>query len=202
VGNRTITLLFAKLYGDQMIEIKKYTEAQLPNSIPELAVSYVCRVNRNLFTNHNHVNGESYTHHEALRDAKLVAWLCIMEKYKIDSCKYQDAEDKFGGGDDANKRLNYLERKLKLIKTVQNNRIRFTIDPIAEYLAGLYLIDAHSKDENKWKDFREEAKDKLKANSSEAQTIRSFLNAVYDCCNEKYSGVSDYTKNEIKKLAE
>ncbi|WP_293322015.1 hypothetical protein [Microcoleus sp. PH2017_12_PCY_D_A] len=88
----------------------------------------------------------------------------------------------------AEQRLNYLEEKLHLIQTnlPSQENIRFVLDPVAEYLAGLHLVDIYGEDESKWRDFLIDADFQ---NSPEA--IKGFMLAVRDCYLAKIPGAKD-----------
>ncbi|MGH8547101.1 MAG: hypothetical protein ACRERU_00560 [Methylococcales bacterium] len=52
-----------------------------------------------------------------------------------------------------------LEKRLQLIQTVGpgKDRIRFTLDPLAEYLAGLYLLEKYHSNSESWRGFLAQA---------------------------------------------
>ena len=62
--------------------------------------------------------------------------------------------------------------------------IRFSLDPLAEYLAALYLVEWCGKIEDMWKEFFENAEKQ----SGAPEAIRGFLLAVRDCCDVKGNG--------------
>ncbi|MEM9543351.1 MAG: PBS lyase, partial [Cyanobacteria bacterium P01_E01_bin.42] len=96
-------------------------------------------------------------------------------------------------GDRASERLNYLEHRLHLIKTigVREEEIVFSLDPLAEYLAAQYLIEQNGIDKGLWnRFFREEP---VRKNSNK---IQDFLWALYDCC----KGDDKLEELVIKKL--
>src|SRR5262249_4614518 len=59
--------------------------------------------------------------------------------------------------------------------------IRFSLDPLAEYLAALYLVEKHGKSDEWWEGFF----DKAEQQSGAPYTIKGFLLVVRDCCAEK-----------------
>jgi HEAT repeat protein len=79
--------------------------------------------------------------------------------------------------------------------------IRFTIDPLAEYQAGLCLVEDYKDDAQKWHNFLAEAKSKPGCRDD----IKGFLLAVRDCCLTKGSKgskkVPDFVAEELGKLA-
>jgi hypothetical protein len=84
------------------------------------------------------------------------------------------------GEDKPEQRLSYLEKRLHLIQTVgaAENNIRFTLDPLAESLAALHLVDTLGADEPGWKDFFERNKVRLMKRGIGC----AFLVALRDCC--------------------
>jgi hypothetical protein len=83
------------------------------------------------------------------------------------------------GGDNAEARLKYLEQRLYLIQTIgaAQDQIRFALDPLAEYLAALHLIERFSKNERLWQQFRE----KIIIIPGAPDSIKGFLLALRDC---------------------
>ncbi|WP_156823735.1 hypothetical protein [Oscillatoria acuminata] len=100
-------------------------------------------------------------------------------------------------GPDADQRLRYLESKLRLLQTVgvAKENLRFALDPVAEYLAGLYLVDLYKTDSQQWQDFFKTAD----AQSGAPDAIKGFLLAVRDCYLAKIPGAkdSDFVPKEI-----
>jgi hypothetical protein len=58
-------------------------------------------------------------------------------------------------GDNVEARLQYLEDRLRLIQTIDpaQDQIRFALDPLAEYLAGLQLLEHYGKNQGQWRKF-------------------------------------------------
>ena len=80
----------------------------------------------------------------------------------------------------------YLEDRLRLIQTVGagRNQIRFALDPLAEYLAGLYVMEAYGDNVDAWKQFFAHAE----ALPGAPEAIRGFFLAVRDCCRAEGAG--------------
>ena len=74
-------------------------------------------------------------------DTKVIAWECLKKTYRPVAAKLNDVLQALGS-EDAKIRLELLELSLHLIRTQEQeqDRIRFTLDPLAEYLAGLHLL--------------------------------------------------------------
>jgi hypothetical protein len=76
--------------------------------------------------------------------------------------------------------------------------LRFTLDPLAEYLAGLQVTDSFGKHSSKWENFLGKAE---KFPGAPA-TIKEFLSAVRDCClvRGQQAGVPACVVDELSKL--
>jgi HEAT repeat protein len=180
-GDRNITVLLAKLYADQIIAKKEgTTDGNLPDNIAELMLHYLNQLNRS-------VTGDKFSDFTVHKDAKIIAWECLKLTYRPAAANRQNAIDALGE-QNAESRLKYLEDKLKIIQTkgVAHDQIHFALDPVAEYLAALHLLDINGKDESKWQEFLQVADSQ---NSPEA--IKGFLLAVKDCYLDKIPGAKD-----------
>jgi hypothetical protein len=74
----------------------------------------------------------------------------------------------------------YLERKLKIVQVMGTDRAsqRLTLEPLAEYLAALHLIEEFRNDENAWNNFLGRAD----CAPGAPEAIKGFLFASRDCC--------------------
>jgi len=139
VGTRDITVLLAKLYAELMIAAKEgNTNESLPETIPDLMLSYVNEVNRGI---ESHKQDDRLVH----RVAKIMAWECLKRTYRPTPAPRQNVLAALTGEQDAEVMLTYLENRLRLIQTwgAGRNEICFTLDPLAEYLAGLHVLDQY-----------------------------------------------------------
>ena len=177
---RDVTVLFAKLYAAQMIAIAEGLVAgDLPNTVPDLMLSYINEVNRE--------KDGKLDDDLVQRDLKAIAWECLKHTFKPETAEREQVINCLaaleGEGDaakeSAKKRLKYLEERLALIRIVPpaKAKIRFALDPLAEYLAGLHLVELCGENEQKWRSFLDEAR-----NKSSTLEIRGLLLAVRDCC--------------------
>jgi len=204
VGDRDITVLLAKLYADQLVAAKEGSEAEnLPDNIPDLMLCYLNRLNDSVKEENK---PDNYTVHAAV---KAIAWQCLKREYKPQSANYEDVlnaiasphEDDDDKKDKAKVRLKYLENRLRLIRTKEPGyKVLFDLDPLAEYLAGLYLVDCYGENEKKWREFLAEADSKPGA----AEAIKGFLLAVWDCYLAKVpeAKVTDFVPEELGKRAD
>jgi HEAT repeat protein len=180
-GDRNITVLLAKLYADQIIAKKEgTTDGNLPNNIADLMLHYLNQLNRSVTENKL---SDGTVH----KDAKIIAWECLKPTYRPAAANRQNAIDALGG-ENAESRLKYLEDKLRIIQTkgVAHDQIHFGLDPVAEYLAALHLLDINGPNESKWQDFLQVADSQ---NLPEA--IKGFMLAVKDCYLDKIPGAKD-----------
>jgi HEAT repeat protein len=198
VGDRHITALLAKLYAEQLIDAKiepipSLPLQLLPENIPNLMLSYLNYLNRQVTEGKL---DDRIVHH----DTKIVAWECLKQIYRPSATKREDAITALGG-DNAETRLKYLEERLRIIQTISpaKDQIRFSLDPLAEYLAGLHLLDIYGQDEQLWQQFLQAAPTMPDA----PESIKGFLLAVRDCClaKGKAAKVPDFVAEELGKLA-
>jgi len=90
---------------------------------------------------------------------------------------------------------------LRLVQTVgpAEDQIQFTLDPLSEYLAGLYVVGEKGSSEEDWRCFLDESDEKPNA----PEAIQGFLLAVRDCCLHQEYGkhVPDFVLDELEKRA-
>jgi HEAT repeat protein len=180
-GDRNITVLLAKLYADQIIAKKEgTTDGNLPDNIAELMLHYLNQLNRSLTEN-------KLSNSTVHKDAKIIAWECLKPTYRPAAANRQNAIDALGE-ENAESRLKYLEDQLRIIQTkgVAHDQIHFALDPVAEYLAALHLLDINGKDESKWQEFL-----KLADSQNSPEAIQGFMLAVKDCYLDKIPGAKD-----------
>ncbi|WP_082209912.1 HEAT repeat domain-containing protein [Fischerella sp. PCC 9605] len=193
VGARNITVLLAKLYAEQLIAAKEGTsDGQIPENIPDLMLFYVNELNRS-------VTGDRYDNRTVHQDAQAIAWECIQTNFRPAAAKKDDALTTLNI-DDSPTHLKYLEERLRLIQTIgaAQDQIRFALDPLAEYLAGLHLLKLYGDDEQLWQQFFQAAVSKPGA----PDLIKGFLLALRDCCiaKGKDANVPDFVVEELDKL--
>ncbi|HAJ61412.1 MAG TPA: PBS lyase [Cyanobacteria bacterium UBA8543] len=214
VGARNITVLLAKLYAEQLIVAKDSTVlgvgvqglAPLPDNIPDLMLSYLNELNRSVTGDKfdDSPDGDSVQDSFASRtvqqDAKAIAWECLKQTYLPTTAKREDAIAALGG-DNAEARLKYLEDRLRLIQTIGPalDQIRFSLDPLAEYLAALQLLENYGKNQGQWRKFLAQAA----AIPGAPTAIQGFLLAVRDCCLAKgeQAKVPSFVPQELEKQA-
>jgi len=186
VGEREVTVLLAKMYVDQLIRAIEagYSES-VPDSIPELMLRYI----RELHPKDTDLDIINL----AQRDAIAVAWQCAKDTF------YPVAADRVGivkglDGDDADSRLKYLEETLRILRREVGLRdqVRFVLDPLAEYLAALHVVDYKSNTRH-WRLFL------ARADEQPLEKITGFLLAVRDCCLASEFNIPDSVPDELAK---
>ncbi|MGD1910030.1 MAG: sister chromatid cohesion protein PDS5 [Rivularia sp. (in: cyanobacteria)] len=175
VGQRNITVLLAKLYAEQMIYRADREEDNfvdnLPLNIPDLMLSYLNELNRD-------ASDTQLDNRTIQKNAKVIAWECLKHSFRSSSAKLDSVLEVLGNSEDTNIYLHYLEKRLGIIQISEpaKDKVRFALDPLAEYLAALYLIDAYNLDNYKWIEFIQKAKF-----MPDLDAIQGFLLAVQDC---------------------
>lgn len=174
IGNREITVLLAKLYMELIIAEKVGTTGDdLPKNIPDLMIEYVKTI-------HKQSGASGYNWDDVLKACQIVAWRCVKKNYRPMAVKRIDVQSALGSDEKGLGLLKYLEERLKLIQPsgVDQRRVRFSLDPLAEYLAGLLVVSEFREDETKWQSFLNRATKQHGASTS----TKDFLLAVRDCC--------------------
>ncbi len=199
---RDITVLFAKLYADQMIAVAEgLVTEDLPDNVPDLMLNYINEVNRE--------KDGKIDDDIVQRDLKVIAWECLKQTYKPETAEREqvinclaalEGEDE-AAKESAKKRLKYLEERLALIRTVPpaKAKIRFALDPLAEYLASLQLVELHNENDQAWQAFLEEARNK----PGTLEETSGFLLALRDSCvaKDKEVRIPAFAIKELSKLA-
>jgi hypothetical protein len=175
VGSGQITVLLAKLYAEQAIS-RSSGRSDLPTSdiaetVPGLMLGYLNELNRDLTI-------DRLPDRVVHQVAKLVAWQCVQPTYQPHFVQRDDLIQAIAtaGINEPEPYLEYLEHRLYLIQTIgtSQQQFRFCLDPLAEYLAAMYLIESYGRDGLKWDAF-------LKTAENVKQPIQGFLLAVRDC---------------------
>ncbi len=200
ISDREITVLIAKMYAEQMIAANETdasnqtSERDLPRNLPDLMLGYLKRLNDQVKANGHDIG-------KVVDIAKAAAWECLKITCRPTAAKRNDVLKALSQTADAETLLVYLEKRLQLIQTVGpiSESIRFSLDPLAEYLAALYLIERCGKNENRWQEFFEN----VETQSSAPETIKGFLLAIHDCCVEKGSAfnIPAWVENRLAEFA-
>lgn len=173
VNDRDITALLAKLFVDLMVAKQEGgIEGELPRNIPELMLESIKVL-------HARTPSGDLALRDVIKSAKCIAWECLKKDYRPLPAEYTEIKKTLAGVPEGERSLIYLEDKLKLIETTSfDTQVRFKIDPLAEYLAGMYLVEENRYREEKWRRSLENALTKDRS----PKDIKGFLSAVRDCC--------------------
>jgi HEAT repeat protein len=178
VGQSKITVLLAKLYADQLIAAKRnligdIKPEDVPDNIPDLMLRYLNLLNEKVPEAQNKLKNPTVH-----RDVQVLAWECLKTNYQPKTTKREDAITAIGNNE-GEIHLDYLEKRLHLIQTISpaEDKIRFTLDPLVEYLAALYLCSLYRNDENQWSE--------LLNHMDNISISQGFLIALRDCCSAK-----------------
>ncbi|WP_099070092.1 NACHT domain-containing protein [Nostoc linckia] len=198
VGDKEkIIVLLAKLYAERMINAKENLPGtkRSPDNIPDLILEHLETLNSDVVRR----TGEEY--HTVQQDAKLIAWQCLQQEYKPNYVDRTSIVAALGEGK-ADNILEYFEKQLCLIKSGKSHTIKFALDTLAEYLAGLYLVEFYKENEDNWREFIAKIIEKIDPNSDEREEIKGFLLAVRECCITKGGKkVPSFVADELGKLA-
>lgn len=178
VGQRNITVLLAKLYAEQMIAKKEGSEGILPDNIPDLMLSYLNELNRDTAED----EPDNLTVHE---DTKIIAWECLKHYYRPAPAKREAILNALQTQTEADEetvkaRLKHLEKRLRIVQAIgpAQDQICFALDPLAECLAALHLVEHYQSDRESWSQWLMLAD----AMPGAPDTIQGFLLAMRDCC--------------------
>lgn len=182
VIDRDITVLLAKLFVDLMIaKQEKMIEEEMPQNIPQLMLQSIKVL-------HTKTPSDSLPLRDVIKASKIIAWACLKKDYRPLSADYEEVRKSLANLQNGEKSLNYLKDKLMLIESASfDEKIRFQIDPLAEYLAAMYLVEDNKYNEQKWYEFIKDSKSKPGA----PESIRGFLLAVWDYC------ITEDIKNDV-----
>src|SRR5215210_7918919 len=152
------------------------SDENLPESIPDLMLCYLNDINRQATAD----EPDDAKVHAA---AAVIAWECLRETFQPMPANRKEVLIALGGEENGLPLIKYFEERLKIIQTVgvARNRIRFSLEPLSEYLAALHLINEYGANDDLWRAFLVEADTK----DNGAETITGFLLAVRDCCLSK-----------------
>lgn len=160
-------MLFARLFADEVIRQRESgsTVAQI-RSLPFLIANYIGHINET-------VEDEPLEMDYVLKNVKIVAWKCIETRFAPSDAGVTEVLSALGA--EGKPFLDYLENRLKLIRRVEPDfdTIRFSLDPLAEYLGAAHFVDRVRDEEGLWDKTMEQL-----AGRSEAESI-GFVRALY-----------------------
>ncbi|WP_411845644.1 TIR domain-containing protein [Roseibacillus persicicus] len=179
VGGSEIPALVAKLYADEMIFCKEAGKIDsLPGTLPELFLRYLNNINRN--RRQGDPSNPTVQH-----DLKRLAWLAVQEKFRAEFIALKDVMKELGkakdaDGVDAHDKARYYIERLGVLEIVgtKEDRLRFRLDPVAEYLAAIKVVESYGKNPKLWDDLFK----RIESRNEKNDLIRGFLLALRHCC--------------------
>ncbi|UBF28554.1 SUMF1/EgtB/PvdO family nonheme iron enzyme [Kovacikia minuta CCNUW1] len=205
VGQRNITVLLARLYVDQTIEQQEGAGGTLPDSVPELMLSYLNQLNRAIEP------ANQLDQLQVQQDAQAIAWECLKQTYRPTAAKKADAIARLVAQgtevEEAKKRLHYLEKRLRLLQTLEpGDKLRIILDPLAEYLAANWLVESYCQQddlETVWRRFFAAIDPVLDRANETPEAIQGFLMAVRDCCllRQQEGKIPDWVPEDLARKA-
>ena len=128
--------------------------------------------------------------------AQKIASLCLAENFQPTDIERKETIEAIGEGGEW--MLEYLQKRLQIvaISGVRENRVRFQLDPLAEYLAAIDACRRFGGDKRRWSRYLGKLKPK-------AKDAREFLLALEDCARNAKLGYATpaFVADELKSLA-
>ena len=190
VHDRRITPLFVKLFAQEMVNLKNEPSTRnLPTNVPGLMLRYVASLLPE--------NADAQAVKDLQEYCMITAWLCIKEHFFPASTARNQLLKELGDPEIAKNRLGLLQNRLRVVKTEGDRQdlVRWSApDPVAEYLAGIKVVEMYKGNSKHWKTFIEKGKKKRNEN------IDGFLFAVRECCLCTQSNVPEFVISEIDSL--
>ncbi len=111
---------------------------------------------------------------------KAISWESLAPTFQPRDAKLAAIYQALAVEANLDQKLDYLCQDLGIIQYVgpAEDKVRVSLDPVAEYLAALRLLELYGGNELQWRTFLQEADCKEGA----PQAIHGFLLALRDCC--------------------
>jgi hypothetical protein len=187
-GTSGLTPLLATMYIDELVFISEKSRNDAPVDVPDLMLRYLDRLNAEAKS--------PRPPKDVRRDAKATALACIEGEYRPRSIAVEHALKALSlPGESSNElarqRLDHLARRMRVLRLDETGaRVSFDLDPIAEYLAALALIE-QQRDDGLW----DRTLAELAARRASPTQIDGFLRALLDRCqHETGNQLEDITK--------
>lgn len=190
MGQRNLPAMMIKMYAELMIAHRQgKIQGELSANIPAMMLQYLSRIN-------DAVISGKLDNYIIQQDTKLLAWECLKDSYQVASIKRKQALAVLG--EKSNERFDYLEKRLCLVTNIDYESVGFTLEPLAEYLAGLQVVEVNGDNEEAWHEFLKKAK----SLPGRMDAIKTFLLAVRDCCLSEMIKVKvpDFVVSNLEKI--
>lgn len=168
---RGITPLLAQLYAMSIVNANdtRKSPAELPATIPELMLRYIDDLM-------SHAADRGMGTREVHRAAKRMAWEAIRNTFRPIPGRLDLVLDAPEADAVTEPMVGYLQNRLHLIEVVTDGRYQFLLDPLAEYLGALWLLNSLQSNEMEWK----ELLNRLDRAPGAPTEILGFLVALHD----------------------
>jgi hypothetical protein len=193
-NSRLVTALLVKLFADLAVAVnQKVMDEDLPQNLPDVFLYYVNYLNRDF--------DKGMTTNEKVQSfVRVVAWHCLRNNLHPSQANTREVLQAFGDSDNSAALLEHLEQRLNLIRRVgvSRERLRFVLEPLSEYLAAMYWIEANGNDEDQW----EALLARIAPSSQNEISKGGFIHALQDCCATKYADViPQFVPVELERLS-
>jgi hypothetical protein len=209
VEERPITVLLAKMFAEEMANAVEYNEdgpivmRQLPDlspNISEMMIRYIDEL-------HRYETREGPELRRVHEDLRRIAWSCVEPTLVPGEVPYSVIEQELMNAglerDAIAARLDYYAQGLGVLRYAAAGKetLRFALDPVAEYMAGLHLLDLFGGDEDLWRPFMERVERSVAESPNEDW---SFLSALLSCCKAvgQRAGVSEEVITKLEKFTQ
>ncbi|HEY7372636.1 MAG TPA: hypothetical protein VIF57_10790 [Polyangia bacterium] len=163
---RDITPLLAKMYAEYAVARKlgRASAESAPRNVPELMISYARAVA---------AGQDGYDWDATQQLLRTIAWECVSDAWIPGTASRERVRQALG--DDADAKLRFAIERLQFVQETALG-VRFTLDPLAEYLAAMHVLVAHG---HAWSDTLE----RLRAGigNGRADNFRTVLEDCYRC---------------------
>jgi len=192
VGKHHSTVLLAKLFAELFVSTGHAND--LPRGIPDLILHYANYLNRS-------VTDKKLKDVEVHRLLRVVGWHSLKKNFMPGAASIADLQAEFSNDPDLLDKLSYLVEPLGLVRWVKPSmtKIRFSLDPLAEYFAAMHVIEMNGEDIILWNHFLEDcAKFKMMFG-----TTYNFMICLYECCLDKKndSDLWNFLISEFQRLS-
>ena len=187
VGEREITALLAGLYARHILDRKENHTVERPQNVPEFMDAYVDEMCRR-------ANVPSYSVEVVAPLAYKIAWHCLQDTLtptetplaEVTAGLTQTSDGIMlpAGQSDPSAVITVFVDKLRLLRRqgITRSGLKFTLDPLAEYLAARYVVAYRCRNNAaSWDAFFVEAE----ARPNAPQAIVGFLRALEDTLTAK-----------------
>jgi len=179
LGGRDATVLLAKLFVELMIARKGGPDTlgqDIPQSASDLTLQYLNLLNRE----RRQGEPDNRTVHDV---CQRIAWSCVKKDFRPGAVSRKEVLDALTMPE-GERLLTYLETRLQVIDVVgpAETKVRFTLDPIAEYLAAQFLVGLLDGRQEEWDGCIEEIRSRVRGSGGDWERVSGFVRALHECC--------------------